>query len=41
LLRPGDAFSGPAIVAEYSATAALPPGCRARVDEWENIIVEI
>jgi N-methylhydantoinase A len=40
-LRPGDAFGGPAIVAEYSATTALPPGCRARVDEWENILVEV
>ena len=41
LLQPGDGFSGPAIIAEYSATTALPPGCRARVDEWENIIVEV
>ena len=41
LLRPGDAFRGPAIIAEYSATTALPHGCRARVDEWKNIIVEV
>jgi N-methylhydantoinase A len=41
LLQPGDAFSGPAIVAEYSATTALPPGFRARVDAWENIVVEV
>jgi N-methylhydantoinase A len=41
LLRPGDAFSGPAILAEYSATAVLPPGCRGRVDAWQNVIVEV
>ena len=40
-LRPGDSFAGPAIVAEYSATTVLPPGCRARVDERENIVIEI
>ena len=40
-LRPGDAFTGPAIVAEYSATTALPPGCRAHVDERENIVIEV
>ncbi len=41
LLRPGDIFSGPAILAEYSATTVLPPGCRGRVDAWENVIVEV
>ena len=41
LLVPGDTFGGPAIIAEYSATTVLPPGCRARVDERENIIVEV
>jgi N-methylhydantoinase A len=41
LLRPGDTFSGPAILGEYSATTVLPPGCRARADVWENIIVEV
>jgi N-methylhydantoinase A len=40
-LRPGDTFAGPAIVAEYSATTVLPPGCRARVDERENIVIEV
>jgi N-methylhydantoinase A len=40
-LRPGDILSGPAIVAEYSATTVLPPGCRARVDERENILIEV
>jgi N-methylhydantoinase A len=41
LLRAGDTFSGPAIVAEYSATTVIPPGCRAHVDAWENILVEV
>jgi len=41
LLLPGNTFSGPAIVGEYSATTVLSPGCRARVDEWGNIIVEV
>ncbi len=40
-LRAGDTLAGPAIVAEYSATTALPPGCRARVDERENIVIEV
>ncbi|MGZ4836370.1 MAG: hypothetical protein ACXVZZ_12090, partial [Terriglobales bacterium] len=41
LLRPGDVFLGPAIVAEYSATTVLPPGCRASVDERQNIVIEV
>ncbi len=41
LLRPGDTFSGPAILAEDSAPTMLPPGCRGRVDAWENIVVEV
>ena len=40
-LLPGDVFSGPAVVVEYSATSAIPPGCQARTDEWQNLIVEV
>ncbi len=40
-LRPGEVFAGPAVVAEYSATTLVPPGCRARVDAWENIVIEV
>ncbi|MGH9804305.1 MAG: hydantoinase/oxoprolinase family protein [Candidatus Acidiferrales bacterium] len=40
-LRPGNRFAGPAVIAEYSATTALPPGWRARVDAWENLILEL
>jgi N-methylhydantoinase A len=41
LLHPGDSFAGPAIIAEYSATTVLPPGCRACVDERENLLIEV
>jgi N-methylhydantoinase A len=37
-LRPGNRFAGPAVVAEYGATAYLPPRWRAAVDAYENII---
>jgi N-methylhydantoinase A len=39
-LRPGARLRGPAVVAEYSATTVLPPGWRARVDAWENLVLE-
>ncbi|MBZ5526285.1 MAG: hydantoinase/oxoprolinase family protein [Acidobacteriia bacterium] len=41
LLRAGDAFRGPAVITEYSATTAVPPGCRVRVDARENLIIEV
>jgi len=41
LLRAGDAFAGPAVIAEYSATTVLPPNCRAHVDARENIVIEV
>ena len=40
-LSPGDAFRGPAIIVEYSATSVIPPRCRVRVDKWHNLIVEV
>jgi N-methylhydantoinase A len=39
LLRAGNEFPGPAIVAEYSATTLVPPGWRARVDAYENLLL--
>lgn len=39
-LRAGNRFAGPAIVTEYSATTFLPPGWHARVDAYENILLE-
>ncbi|HWF48343.1 MAG TPA: hydantoinase/oxoprolinase family protein [Bryobacteraceae bacterium] len=41
LLGPGATFEGPALVVEYSATTFLPPRCRASVDEYSNLIVEV
>jgi N-methylhydantoinase A len=40
-LAPGNAFEGPAIVHEYSATTVVPPTCKARVDEYSNIMIEV
>jgi N-methylhydantoinase A len=40
-LLPGNRFEGPAIVHEYSATTVVPPGCRAQVDEYSNIVIEV
>jgi len=41
LLQPGDCVRGPAIVHEYSATTVVPPGCRARVDGYSNLVIDV
>lgn len=41
LLRAGDAFSGPAVIDEYSATTFLPSRCRLSVDPWMNLVIEV
>jgi N-methylhydantoinase A len=41
LLTPGNCFSGPAIVHEYSATTIVLPDCRTKVDEHSNLIIEV
>jgi N-methylhydantoinase A len=38
-LRAGKRYSGPAVVTEYSATTAVPPGCRFWVDRASNLII--
>ncbi len=38
-LRAGDVFSGPAIVAEYSATTLIPPDWKARVDNYGQLLL--
>ncbi|MFB3153783.1 MAG: hydantoinase/oxoprolinase family protein, partial [Candidatus Acidiferrales bacterium] len=38
-LRPGNRLRGPAIVAEYSATTAVPPGWRCQVDAYGNLVL--
>jgi N-methylhydantoinase A len=40
LLRAGNGFKGPALVIEYSTTTVVPPGFRARVDGWFNLVLE-
>lgn len=40
-LAPGHRLAGPALVVEYSATTVVPPGCRAQVDGWGNLWIEV
>ena len=40
LLRAGHRLRGPALVFEYSASTAIPPGYRCRVDSWRNLVIE-
>ena len=40
-LRPGNRFSGPALVVEYSTTTVVPPGAECRVDELSNLFLEL
>ncbi len=40
-LVPGDSFSGPAIITEYSSATILPPGDRLRVDALDNLMIEV
>jgi len=39
LLRAGNRIHGPALIFEYSATTAVPPGCLGRVDGYRNLIL--
>lgn len=40
-LHPGKKYSGPAIIAEYSATTLIPPGKRFQLDRPGNLIIKI
>ena len=40
-LVPGDSFSGPAIITEYSSATILPPGDSLRVDALDNLMIEV
>lgn len=40
-LLPGNTLSGPALVAETSATTFLPPGVAAEVDGFGNLIINV
>jgi N-methylhydantoinase A len=39
-LRASNRMRGPAVICEYSATTLVPPGWHARVDEYENLLLE-
>jgi N-methylhydantoinase A len=40
-LRAGNCVHGPAIVHEYSGTTVVLPGCKANVDEYLNLVIEV
>ncbi|RMH02877.1 MAG: hydantoinase/oxoprolinase family protein [Planctomycetota bacterium] len=40
-LAPGDRLAGPAVVAEYSGTTVVPPGWRARVGRFGELVLEV
>jgi N-methylhydantoinase A len=40
-LKPGNLFSGPAIVEQMDTTTVVPPGMDARVDSYLNLILEV
>ncbi|MGA8530179.1 MAG: hydantoinase/oxoprolinase family protein [Acidobacteriaceae bacterium] len=37
----GDVFTGPAMITEYTSATLLPPGCRATVDPFLNLIIDV
>jgi N-methylhydantoinase A len=39
LLRPGNRLKGPALIFEYSASTAIPPGSSCTVDCYRNLII--
>jgi len=39
-LKPGQQFSGPAIVEELTATTVVPPGYQVTMDEYRNILIK-
>ncbi len=41
LLLPGNKFLGPAIIVEYSSTIVVPPECEVKIDDYENVVVEV
>ena len=41
LLSPGNELVGPAIIEETTTTIVIPPGCKAFVDKFRNVIITI
>lgn len=40
LLKPGNLIKGPALIFEYSASTAIPPGHTCAVDAYRNLVIE-
>lgn len=40
-LTPGDILEGPAMITEYTSATLLPPGSRAVVDPYENLVIAV
>ncbi|SMO51288.1 N-methylhydantoinase A [Balnearium lithotrophicum] len=40
-LNPGNEFSGPALIVEYSSTTLVPPWAKVKVDRFKNLILEV
>ncbi len=40
-LVPGDVIPGPAMVTEYTSATILPPGARATVDPYANLVIAV
>lgn len=40
-LPAGTRLVGPAVIEEHASTTVLPPGDRAEIDEWGNIVIEL
>ncbi len=40
-LVPGDTVLGPAMITEYTSATLLPPGCRAHVDGFRNLVITV
>ena len=38
---PASPRAGPLIIEEYDATTVVPPRCFARLDEWNNIVIDM
>jgi N-methylhydantoinase A len=41
LLYPGDRIEAPALIAEYSSTTVVSPGCHLEVDRFGNLLIDI
>jgi len=40
-LVPGDTIAGPAMITEYTSATLVPPGARATVDPWANLVIAV